>query len=539
MTGYNELILADLVESRAAVNPGLDVLTFEGAGVRDDEIRTYRQLWDNGRHIAGALLDTGMSKGDHFALLMQNHPEFIESMVAASITGTVFVPIDPRINKDKLVFLLRDAMCKGIICADYTLEVVIAARSRVPELEWVMVLESEPPLNRDTITRDLIRLREVLNAEAPVLEKSVTDPAETMEILYTSGTTGDPKGIVIPHARFGIAAGHGQAIFGFDKDDRPYTGLSLTHGNAQFVTLGASLKMGLRAVFSRKFTKSRLWDITRQYQCTTFSLLGGMVNAIYSEPLRPDDADNPVRFVVSAGMPALLWEAFERRFDLKIFEFYGAVEGGLTFKRIGEGPVGSIGRPAPGLAVKIIDDEGNECPPGVPGEILFRPEDGSAPVVEYFNNPAASAQKTEGGWLHSGDVVHADEQGWLFYEYRKGGGIRHNGEFINPGFVEKAIAEHPRVTDVYVYGVDSTSGTPGEKAVVAAIVSSNGESFDAQSLFQFCRERLESNFIPAFVQIVEEIPKTVSEKPQDRYLIEMFNEQKHNVHTEEGFNDDS
>ena len=174
--------------------------------------------------------------------------------------------------------------------------------------------------------------------------------------------------MVFPNSRFAAFCllGH---LLGYRPDDRPYTGLSLTHGNAQAVTLAPSLALGLRAVFSRRFTKSRLWDVVRRYGCTTFSLLGGMATAIYSEPERPDDADNPVRFVVSAGMPPAIWEAFERRFGVRIFEWYGAVEGGLAFKPIGEGPIGSFGKPAPGLEMAILDEEGRECPPGVIGEI--------------------------------------------------------------------------------------------------------------------------------------------------------------------------
>src|SRR5664279_2862748 len=137
--------------------------------------------------------------------------------------------------------------------------------------------------------------------------------------MYTSGTTADPKGVMIRHGRFVLSGRMGEQVFRYRHGDRPYTGLSLTHGNAQFVTMSPSLRMGLRAVFSRRFTKSRLWTVMRHYGCTTFSLLGGMATAIYSEPARPDDADNPVRFVVSAGMPKVIWEEFERRFGLEIF----------------------------------------------------------------------------------------------------------------------------------------------------------------------------------------------------------------------------
>ena len=132
-------------------------------------------------------------------------------------------------------------------------------------------------------------------------------------------------------------------LFGLRPGDRPYTGLSLTHANAQIITLGMGLYMGLRMVISRKFSKSQLWNITRHYGCTSFNLLGGMTTAIYSEAERDDDADNPVRFVLSAGMPANLWDSFQQRFDIQIFEFYGAAEGGITINPPGVGPKGSIG----------------------------------------------------------------------------------------------------------------------------------------------------------------------------------------------------
>jgi len=135
---------------------------------------------------------------------------------------------------------------------------------------------------------------------------------------------------------------------------------------------------------------------------------------------------------------------------------------------------------------------------------------------------AASAAKIRAGWNRSGDMGHADTDGWLFFDYRRGGGIRHNGDFVHPGFVEKALAEHPDVSDVHVYGVPAASGAPGEKDVVAALVFHHGSEPDPESIFAWCRERLERNFVPDYLQIVDEIPKTASEKPQERYLAERF-----------------
>jgi crotonobetaine/carnitine-CoA ligase len=317
-----------------------------------------------------------------------------------------------------------------------------------------------------------------------------------------------------------------------NADDRPYTGLSLTHANAQVITLGTTLYMGVRGVFSRKFTKSRLWDITRHYGCTLFNLLGGMTTAIYSEPEKPDDGDNPVRYVLSAGMPAAIWEKFANRFKVDVYEFYGAAEGGLTLNPPGTGPIGSIGKPPPSLIGKVVDENDVECAPGEQGEIVFKNADGTSPVVSYFKNPEASSKKTGDGWLRMGDVGYRDEEGWFYFLYRKGGGIRHNGDFVNPAFVERELAEHPHVDDVFVYGVTSANGVPGEKDVVAAIVPVDREGFDAADVFRLCRANLETNFVPSYLQIVDEIPKTASEKPQERFLLDAFDVDAANVFTE-------
>ena len=537
MRERNEFILADLISIRAEQKPELDVLTFEhyslDGGVTADEVRTYADLQRNANRIAARLISKGMARGDRFAIMMRNHPEFVETMIAASITGCVFVPIDPRTRGEKLAFILRDAACRGAICADYSMAQLGEVREQLPELEWLLALETgesgaQPLSNFDNV--------ECLNGVLAVAVDAVavrdTQLSDPLQIIYTSGTTGDPKGIVGDNQRFG-GTGMLGFIFGYQDDERPYTGLSLTHNNAQATALCPALMNGYRAVFSRRFTKSQLWPICRRYGCTSFSLLGGMATALYSEPARADDSDNPVRMVVSGGMPAAIWEPFEQRFGVDVFEFYGASDGGgMAYKPVGQGPVGSFGKAMPGIVMKILDDQGGACPPGIVGEICCRPQDGSEASVEYFNNPDASRKKISAGWNRSGDMGRVDEDGWLFFEYRKGGGIRHNGDFINPGYVERVIAEDEGIDDVFVYGVPAASGAPGEKDVVAAIVPLDAASFSPERLFARCRQGLESNFVPGYLQVLEGIPKTASEKPQERLLLARFSADATGVYIE-------
>ncbi len=532
MSQSNPQTLCELIATRAERVPDRVAVIFENVGVRADEARDYQTLWQNACRIAAGLRAAGMGYGERFGLIMRNHPEFIEAMVAASITGCVFVPIDPRTMGAKLAFTLRHSRCRGVLCADYVLANIAAIQNQLPDLEWMSVLESREE-GASLPTRDVPNARplsEWLDVPAVSVDASLKSPTDPLQIIYTSGTTGDPKGVVFPNQRFGAAAGY-HSLFTLRPTDRLYTGLSLTHGNAQLLTLAPALGLGVPTVFSRRFSKTRLWDICRKYECTVFNLLGGMATAIYSEPVRPNDADNPVRMVISAGMPRAIWAEFERRFNLQILEMYGAIEGGFAHKPIGQGPVGSFGKAPASLDMRIVDEQGNDCPPHASGELISRPREGIA-RVEYFDNPQASAAKTAGGWLRSGDICHRDEQGWLFFDYRKGGSIRHNGDFVNPGFVEKVLAEHPAIADVFVYGVPAASGAPGERDVVAAIVPVNRDTFDPRSVFAQCRREIEANFVPSYLQVVAEIPKTASEKPQERFLLERFAPNGPGIYTE-------
>lgn len=525
MNDNKDLILANVVRAKQHSSSQADVLTFvhfDAHGQSLEEGRSYRTLWENGQKIAAGLDKEGMQPGQRFALVMQNHPEFVDAMVGSSIAGTVFVPIDGRCKAERLEYLLRHSECVGAVVADYALDNVLDVLDSLPLLQWLWVLDTGLGAGREPATPVRITpLRQLLQGAVPNIDVRVTSLDEPMQLLFTSGTTGHPKAIVSSYARFAGIASMSQA-FGMRADDRLYTGLSLTHANAQFLTLGSALFGGLFTVISRRFTKSRLWEVVRQYNCSVFNLLGGMTTAIFAEPPKPDDAHNPVRYVISAGMPKAIWKEFAQRFNVDILEFYGAAEGGLTINQPATGPIGSVGKPPASLQCAILDGAGNEVPAGQCGEICFRPSDTQvAAPVTYLNNSEASAAKTRGGWFHSGDIGHTDEHGWLYFDYREGGGIRRNGEFIDPAEVEKGIASHQWVADVFVYGVSTASCAPGEKELVAAVVPSH-EALQVPDLFEWCRRALPRNLIPRYVQVVSEIPKTASEKPVETELKQAF-----------------
>jgi len=521
-------ILGQLYEIRANTRPDFPVLTFENA-TGQDIVQTYQDLHENSHRFAQALLDAGLEKGEKYAAIMYNYPEMIHLISAAGIVGAIVVLIDPRTKGQKLAHMITNSNCKVVFTTADLLQNIDEIKDRIPDVKRIYAVEKPNFAATGDISK-CASIQEILDAPFKPVDYRIDNPNHPMQIIYTSGTTGDPKGVVHPNKRMSMYGNGGSRIWGIKNDDVLYTGLSLTHGNALGLTFATSVYRGLRAIFSTKFTKSRLWDITRKYEATTFSMLGGVAAGIFNEPPKPNDADNPVRQVVSAGMPRAIWADFEKRFDVKILEWYSTLEGGgITRKPAGKGPIGSCGKPIFIYKMKIVDENDNECPPHVTGEIIAKPIGGKA-KVDYHGNSEASEKKTRGGWNRTGDMAHMDEKGWFFFDYRMGGGLRRAGDFIQPDTVERVIGEHPDVSEVSVFGIPAVSGAPGESDLVAGIAPFEGRALDPASIYECARKGLEANSVPSYLLFLDEIPMTISQKPQERFLRQSFEEQPDRVH---------
>jgi crotonobetaine/carnitine-CoA ligase len=535
MSEKNPALIFHQLETRVEEKPDGVALIFENGGLYPDEKLTYKDMVSNTFKLAAGLRSSGIGKGDAVALVMRNHPEIVYAMCSANLLGMIAVPIDPRSKGEKLGYMLENSNAKAVITTADLLPEVEAVAGSIAGIDriWLNLKpDADPSLaDRYPTVNELLA-----GPDAFEMEGRVDDPSLPMEIIYTSGVTGNPKGVVVKANRTLQYTALAQMVWGYTQDSIVYTGLSLSHGNAQAVTLMGAMALGIPAVISQRFTKSRIWDVCRKYGCTSFSLLGGMMSGIYNEPVKPDDGDNPVEVVISAGTPLAIWEDFEKRFNVKILEWYGAVEGGFAYKPIGQGPIGSFGKPLEGLMQAVVVDENDqEVPPGVTGELLMRATMGK-PEVEYYGRPEDSEEKTRGGWLRTGDMVHRDEEGWLFFDYRKeGGGLRRAGDFIIPSYVEKVIGEHPDVSEVCVYGVPAASGAPGESDLVAALAPFAGKDLDPEEIFKLAVKGLERNSVPSYLQLVDEIPKSASEKYLDRVLKDDFSPEAANVYRLEDY----
>lgn len=512
--------IARLIERKAQEIPGFPVLTFvhvAADGSLADEVRDYQALWVNGQRLARWLQRNGVGSDDSVVLMMRNYPQIVEAMVAAALIGAVIVPIDARSMGEKLAYMINHVSAK----------VIIAEASAVPALEAIAdqlaispaLLLVDEAASRDVIGYTTASYAADLPADAAGLETLLPDPQTPMYLMFTSGTTGNPKAVVRTHANY-MKGMRGLRALGVEQGDVLYTGLPLCHTNAHS-TLAAGLAMGLKTVFSRQFTKSRLWDVCRAYDCKVFTLLGGMIPEIIAMPEHADDAINPVRMIISSGMPANLWEQYERRFGVSITEVYGSTEnGGTLINRLGEGPRGSMGKPPPGLIAAILDDEDKPCPPLASGNLCFRRDGGEAEAISYFGNAKASAEKVAGGWFRSGDIAYADGDGWFFFQHRTGGGVRRNGDFVNTAMVETVLAQSPAVVDVYVYGAATPKNVAGEKTLVGAVVLA--EDACLETVQDWAIAKLQRSEVPEIWQVLDAIPKTVSEKPVERDCLELL-----------------
>ncbi|MCP4757407.1 MAG: acyl--CoA ligase [Proteobacteria bacterium] len=529
----NQVIASHLVEIKAWDNPDQEVLVFE-RGDHGEDVLTYQNLYENSNKLARLLLRNDVGKGDVFAVFMRNYPEFVYALLAATTMGAVMVLLDPRSRGDRLKFLLNNSGAKAVLVSGECLEALESVKNDLSSVNFISVVYQRD--QNIPVSSDYPVLNEILDQDSwETVDQRIMDVRQPMQIIYTSGTTGDPKGVQIRNNRTGVYNILKQLVWKYKKTDILYTGLSLTHGNAQAATLFPALYSGIKAVFSPKFTKSRIWDICRKYGCTSFSLLGGMAAGIFNELEKDNDADNPVKIVLSAGTPVPIWEAFEQRFDIKILEWYGAVEGGFAYKPPSKGPIGSFGKTIPGvMQIKIVDENDNEVGPDVTGELISRMVKGET-KVDYLGLPEASEEKTKGGWLRSGDMVHRDEKGFLFFDFRKGAELRRSGDFIQPEHVESVIGKHPSVSETCVYGIPAASGAPGESDLVAAVSPFENESIDPASIFELCRNNLERNFIPSYLQVASKIPKSISEKALDRILKTEFSPDSENVFKSEDY----
>jgi len=491
------------LEMRAEDQPDEEVLSFIDE-LSLEHVLTYQGIVIQGRKIANQLSKKGIGKGDRFAVLMHNDPEFIYCLYAAALTGAIMVPLNPMDRSDQLLYMLKDSRCRGLIFSSDCLSQLDGNLNLLSDIVVIGVVYREGV--QVEAGSAFPALNEILEGpELPPPENPNQELANPIEIIYTGLRNRDLEGALIKGSHL-YQLGLYAKVLDYNKNDKLYTGLSLSHGNAQVFTLVPSLLSGIPSVISRKFKKSYVWDICRKFQCTTFSLLGDMMMEIYSEPPKVIDGIHPVQVVISTGSPVAILRAFEKRFNVWTHELYGSIEFGFAHKPPGIGPIGSFGKPFKTLVdFKVVDENGRDCEPYERGEIVVRKMDGES-EVEYVNKKAK-------GWLRTNDMGHVDESGWFYFDFQHNMSSISCGNGFKAREIESVIAEIDDIGEVFVYAIHTALGAFDNKKIVAAIAPAKGRQVEPGAVFATCAEKLDSRSIPSYLQLFEKMPMAFV-KPQ-------------------------
>ena len=459
-----------------------------------DSFTSWRDHIAHGGAIAAALkarLDP--ERPPHVGVLLQNTPFFSAVLVAAALTGIVPVGLNPVRRGAALARDVMHADCQVVLADSASATALDVDYIDVDSPDWT----AEVAAFRDT----------------PVVAYDA-DPSDLFMLVYTSGTSGDPKAVKCGHGKVAIAGVTMTQRFSLGPEDVCYVSMPLFHSNA--VLVGWAVALGCRGslVLRRKFSALQFLPDVRRYGATYANYVGKPLSYVLATPELPDDAANPLRAVYgNEGAPADV-ERFARRFDTVVMDGFGSTEGGIAIGRTPDTPPGALGPLPPGT--EIVDVQtGERCPPGVTGELVNVSDAGR--FEGYYNDPDAEAERMRGGVYHSGDLAYRDENGYAYFAGRLGDWMRVDGENLGSAPIERVLLRHPDVVEVAVYGIPAPD--VGDQ-VMAALVLTQGSEFDAEKFRAFLAEQpdLGPKQWPSFVRVGAELPRTETFKVIKRQL---------------------
>jgi crotonobetaine/carnitine-CoA ligase len=524
-------VLRDIIENKAETVGDKVYMTY----IRDfdkgiEEKYTYKDMHLLSNRLGNGLFNLGLKKGDGVALMEINSPEFLLTIFATFKAGMYSIMVNVAQRGDGLTYIIDHADASAIIVHWSFLDAFLEIKSQLPKIKYVIVDTNESPADFQ-LSEGIVSLQEVMQASDDDIDIELSLDDMVM-LMYTAGTTGLPKAITFRQGKL-IGGLNIQSVLSLismlvQDDDILFTSLPLFHSNALFLTSLPAYFVERPLILGKRFSASRHWNICRKYDVTTFNALGAMIPILMKQPERPNDRDHKVRLIGSAACPKELWVAFEVRFGVKISEAYGATDGG-GFMLVSGGredvPVGSMGRPLPGVVAELMDDNGVILPnPEQVGELVFlvpERELKQREVKYYKDEESSKGLILEGAdgqkWFHTGDLAYKDKDGWFFFVDRKKDSIRRRGENIAPFSIEKIINLHNKVLESAAYGVKSELG---EDEVMVSVVLKPGETMTPEELLDFCQGKMAYFMIPRYINFVEKLPKSEVHRILKRFLKE-------------------
>lgn len=461
----------------------------------EDSSTSWRDHLRHGAAIAATLREhLDPDRPPHVGVLLENTPFFSAMLVAAGLSGIVPVGLNPVRRGEALARDIARADCQVVLADANSAEPLEGIEHvNVDSVEWA----DEVAAHRD--------------AE---LSFQSASPADLFMLIFTSGTSGEPKAVKCSHGKVAIAGVTMTQRFALGHDDVCYVSMPLFHSNAVLVGWAVAAACRGSLALRRKFSASNFLGDVRRYDATYANYVGKPLSYVLATPEQPDDADNPLKAVYgNEGVPGDI-ERFGRRFGCVVQDGFGSTEGGVAIARTPDTPAGALG-PLPEV-VEIVDpDTGRPCPPGVVGELVNTA--GPGRFEGYYNDEAAESERMAGGVYHSGDLAYRDDAGYAYFAGRLGDWMRVDGENLGATPIERVLLRHPDVTEVAVYAVPDP--VVGDQ-VMAALVLAPGTAFDAEKFRAFLAEQpdLGPKQWPSYVRVSAELPRTVTFKVLKRQL---------------------
>lgn len=456
--------------------------------------RSWGEAAARAARMANLLTSLGVERGDRVNVHLTNCPEFYDCWFGCSLAGAVMVPTNPLLSPAELNYELDHARCVVSVTQPGLAAEVEAARPEV--LQEVVVARGRG-------------FEERLGGHSEVFDATGRGPDDVVAILYTSGTTSRPKGVMVTNANYLYAGEVVAQHLRIRPDDRWLVVLPLFHANAQYYSTMSAVVSGASIALSERFSASRWSRQAARHRATLASLFAAPIRMILAQEPHPKDAHNELRAVIfSQNVTEEQLEAFEGRFGAPLLQLYGMTEtiAPATLNPLyGARRNMTIGPPTLGTRVRIVDDSGQDVPPGRVGELLVGGVEGRSLMAGYVDDPDATEQALRGGWLHTGDNVCADADGYLLFVDRAKDMIKRAGENIAAGEVEAVVNAHPAVFESAAVGIPDDVR---DEAIKAFVVLHPGASATPEGIIVWCRERMARFKVPSQVEFVDELPRT-------------------------------
>ena len=494
--------------------------------IQDEPPVTYAQADAAGNRVANGLAALGVAFGDKVGVMLPNIATYNFCWFGISRLGAVHVAINTAYRGIFLEHVLNNAQTRFVILHKDYLERLEEIEDAVPGVELALVVGGD-----EGAWPQMKRIR--VQPFEPVLDASAEPVAVEVRyhdigcIMYTSGTTGPSKGVLMPHAHlymFGLGTAEN---FQMTPDDVYYISMPMFHANAKLMQFCGTLVAGAKAVIVPVFSASRWVEDVRKYGATITNTLGVMTEFVYNQPPKPEDADHKLKRVVAIPAPADIAEPFRERFGVRLIEAYGMTEINIPVYTPLEGPYkqGSCGKVYDKyFEVRVVHPETDELlPPGEQGEIVARPKEPWAFMQGYNAMDDKTVEAWRNFWFHTGDAGYMDEDGYFFFQDRIKDRIRRRGENISSYEIEKVLGEHEAVAEAAAIAVTSEiAGREDEiKACIVLREDARGDNAPKpETLLDYCQGRMPYFAIPRYIEFLDALPKTPTEKVQKAKLRE-------------------